>query len=118
MAGRLTTHVLDTARGVPAAGVDIALFAIEGDERRLLLLQRTNANGRTNAPLLEGAAMRVGQYELVFAVGAYFSATQIEVSDPPFLADIPLRFAVADAGAHYHVPLLVSPWSYTTYRGS
>lgn len=118
MAGRLTTHVLDTARGVPAAGVDIALFAIEGEGRRLLARQRTNANGRTDAPLLEGPAMRVGYYELVFAVGDYFKSTQAAMSDPPFLADIPLRFAVADAAAHYHVPLLVSPWSYSTYRGS
>ncbi len=118
MAGRLTTHVLDTARGIPAAGVDIALFAITSEDRRLLLLQRTNANGRTNEPLLQGAAMRVGQYELVFAVGAYFKSTQTAMSDPPFLTDIPLRFAVADAAAHYHVPLLVSPWSYSTYRGS
>lgn len=118
MAGRLTTHVLDTAHGVPAAGVDIALFAIEGGERRLLARQRTNANGRTDTPLLEGAAMQVGRYELVFAVEAYFSATKTAMSDPPFLTDIPVRFAVADAAAHYHVPLLVSPWAYSTYRGS
>jgi len=118
MAGRLTTHVLDTVRGIPAAGVDIALFTITDEDRRLLLLQRTNANGRTNEPLLLGAAMRVGQYELVFAVGAYFKASRIATSDPPFLTDVPLRFSVADAGAHYHVPLLVSPWAYSTYRGS
>jgi 5-hydroxyisourate hydrolase len=118
MAGRLTTHVLDTVRGVPAAGVGIALFAIEGEGRRLLARLRTNANGRTDTPLLEGAAMQIGPYELVFAVAAYFSATGAAMSDPPFLTDVPLRFTVADAAAHYHVPLLVSPWAYSTYRGS
>lgn len=118
MSGRLTTHVLDTARGVPAIGVDIVLFRVDGEARRLLLRQRTNAQGRTDTPMLEGTAMQAGAYELVFAVGAYFRSTGIELSDPPFLTDIPLRFAVADAAAHYHVPLLVSPWSYTTYRGS
>ena len=118
MSGRLTTHVLDTARGVPAVGVEIALFAIDGGERRLLARCRTNANGRTDAPLLDGEAMRVGTYELVFAVAGYFEKAPLDLSDPPFLADIPLRFAVADAAAHYHVPLLVSPWAYSTYRGS
>ncbi len=118
MSGRLTTHVLDTARGIPAAGVEIALFALDGESRRLLARLRTNANGRTDVPLLEGAAMRAGQYELIFAVGPYFRATQAPTSDPPFLTDVPLRFSVADAHAHFHVPLLVSPWSYSTYRGS
>ena len=105
MSGRITTHVLDTARGVPAAGVPVALRL--GD--RLLAEAVTNAQGRTDVPLLEG--LERGVHELTFAVGAYFGGEG-------FLDEVPVRFRVDDPGAHFHVPLLVSPWSYATYRGS
>jgi 5-hydroxyisourate hydrolase len=115
--GRLTTHVLDTARGEPAAGMKIELYALAGG-RKLVASTVTNANGRTDAPLLDGAALAAGTYELVFAVGAYFRAAGVALPTPAFLDEVPLRFGIADAGAHYHVPLLASPWSYSTYRGS
>jgi len=116
--GRLTTHVLDTARGRPGAGIAVQLFAIDGERRRLLASAITNADGRTDAPLLEGDDFAVGEYELLFAVADYFRASGAELAEPAFLDRIPLRFSIADAGAHYHVPLLVSPWSYSSYRGS
>jgi 5-hydroxyisourate hydrolase len=116
--GRLTTHVLDTARGVPAAGMKIELYALAGGGRRLVASVVTNAQGRTDAALLEGHSFVVGTYELVFAVGAYFRAGGAALADPPFLDEVPLRFGIADPNAHYHVPLLASPWSYSTYRGS
>lgn len=109
--GTLTTHVLDTAQGRPGAGMKIELFFLEGGGRTLLTTVHTNGDGRTDAPLLEGARLRVGSYELLFHVGSYFEAQG-------FLDAVPVRFRVADAGQHYHVPLLCSPWSYTTYRGS
>jgi hydroxyisourate hydrolase len=115
--GRLTTHVLDTARGVPAAGMKVELYAL-APTRKLVASTITNANGRTDAPLLDGAALAVGSYELLFAVGAYFRAAGMTLPDPAFLDEVPLRFGIADASAHYHVPLLCSPWSYSTYRGS
>jgi 5-hydroxyisourate hydrolase len=121
MGGRLTTHVLDTARGCPAAGVSIELWRLEADGTRTrLLTARTNADGRTDTPLLAGDTLTAGYYELVFAVGPYFTAHGLAaaVDTPPFLGSVPVRFGVADSAAHYHVPLLVSPWSYTTYRGS
>lgn len=120
MAGWLSTHVLDTAQGCPAAGMAIALRQIDPTtgEGRSLLTVTTNADGRTDAPLLSGDDFRVGSYELVFAVGDYFASSALMLPDPPFLDQVPLRFGIADAGAHYHVPLLVSPWSYSTYRGS
>lgn len=119
MAGRLTTHVLDTAHGRPAAGVPIELWRIEpGGARRLVASAITNADGRTTAPLLAGDELAAGTYELVFAVGAYFAAQGLAQPSPPFLDQVPVRFGIADAGAHYHVPLLVSPWAYSTYRGS
>ena len=118
-AARLTTHVLDTARGRPAAGVRIDLSSIDADGRaHLLTTATTNADGRTEAPLLEGDALAPGRYEIAFHVGAYFRRAGSPVSDPPFLDIVPVRFAIAEARGHYHVPLLVSPWSYTTYRGS
>ena len=117
-AGRLTTHVLDTAAGRPAAGLAVALYAIEGDSRRSMVTTTTNADGRCAAPLLAGAAMRTGTYELVFNVAAYFRSTGANLTDPPFLDVVPIRFAIADARAHYHVPLLISPYGYSTYRGS
>lgn len=118
--GRLTTHVLDTARGCPAAGVAIELWWLTvGGGRTLLTATRTNANGRTDAPLLTDDVFRRGRYEIVFAVGAYFAAQGMTPKPAlPFLDEIPVRFGIADVTAHYHVPLLVSPWSYTTYRGS
>lgn len=118
MAG-LTTHVLDTAGGRPAPGVRIELFHVTADgARRAIVEAITNADGRTDAPMIAAADMAPGTYELVFHVGAYFEARHAEVADPPFLDSIPVRFAIADDTAHYHVPLLVAPWGYTTYRGS
>ena len=117
--GRLTTHVLDTASGKPAQGVTVSLFAIEASGgRRLLKSTQTNGDGRCDAPFLSGAQMAVGAYELVFEVAAYFSAAGVALSDPPFLDVVPIRFGIADASAHYHVPLLISPYGYSTYRGS
>jgi len=111
--GRLTTHVLDTARGRPAAGLRVDLFALD-DGRRLVKSVTTNDDGRADAPLLEGDAFRAGEYELLFHAGDYFKTG----AAPPFLNDIPVRFGVADPAQHYHVPLLLSPYSYSTYRGS
>ncbi|PYV02472.1 MAG: hydroxyisourate hydrolase [Acidobacteria bacterium] len=120
MSGSLTTHVLDTSRGRPAANVAIEVWATDpqGDNRRLLKTARTNSDGRTDAPLLAGAELQAGYYELVFTMGDYFAAQSSATSEPPFLNRIPVRFAVADPAAHYHVPLLASPWAYITYRGS
>lgn len=112
--GRLTTHVLDTARGRPAAGVRVELFRDGGPEP--LRSVSTNADGRTDGPLLEGEDLTGGQYELVFHVGAYFGGEGLP--EPPFLDLVPVRFGISDPGGHYHVPLLVSPWSYSVYRGS
>jgi len=119
MSGLLTTHVLDTAQGRPAAGMHIALWRLgAGDSRVLIKTVRTNEDGRTGEPLLAGAELLAGHYELVFATGPYFAAQGLSLSDPPFLDEVPVRFAVADPEAHYHVPLLASPWAYSTYRGS
>jgi 5-hydroxyisourate hydrolase len=109
--GKLTTHVLDTAQGTPGAGIEVELFRLEGEKGTLVAKTVTNRDGRTDKPLLEGVAFRTGTYQLVFHVGAYFNAQG-------FLDVVPIRFKIADAAAHYHVPLLCSPWSYTTYRGS
>jgi 5-hydroxyisourate hydrolase len=117
-AGRLTTHVLDTMHGRPAAGLTVALFRISGDDRELVTTTKTNSDGRCDAPLLSGDAMRPGFYELVFEVAAYFREAGVALEDPPFLDRIPLRFGLSNAGQHYHVPLLVSPFAYSTYRGS
>jgi 5-hydroxyisourate hydrolase len=116
--GRLSTHVLDTANGRPARGVAVELFALEGGGRRSVLRAATNADGRTDAPLMTGDAFRAGTYELVFDVGAYFRGLGAATADPPFLDLVPIRFTMAEPDGHYHVPLLVSPWSYSTYRGS
>lgn len=120
MAGKLTTHVLDTARGYPAANLAIELWFIEGEsgEKTLLKTVRTNSDGRTDTPLLMGSELKAGVYELVFAVGNYFAENFDLLPDPPFLNRIPIQFGIADVNAHYHVPLLTSPWSYSTYRGS
>lgn len=114
LSGYLTTHVLDTANGAPASSVPIELWRLE-DERTLLKETKTNDDGRTDEPLVEPGDLGTGTYELVFRVGDYFAAND---ADPPFLDAVPVRFSVADPDAHYHVPLLVSPWSYSTYRGS
>lgn len=115
--GRLSTHVLDTAQGIPAAGISVQLWALSGGERTLLRTLTTNSDGRTERPLLEGDALRVGVYELVFAAGAYFRQ-HLSLPEPAFLDEVVVRFGMADASASYHVPLLLSPWSYSTYRGS
>ncbi|TCO79745.1 5-hydroxyisourate hydrolase [Plasticicumulans lactativorans] len=115
--GRLTTHVLDTARGQPGAGIRVDVYALDG-ERRLLKTVLTNHDGRCDQPLLEGAELGVGHYELVFHVGAYFAANGVEAPSPRFVDEVALRFGVAEPAQHYHVPLLVSPYSYSTYRGS
>jgi 5-hydroxyisourate hydrolase len=117
--GRLTTHVLDTSNGLPAAGLAVTLWSIAPDGARSLVLEtKTNSDGRVDAPLLEGAAFVPGIYELVFRVGGYFRSRGLVLPEPAFLDEIPLRFGVADAGGHLHVPLLVSPYGYATYRGS
>ncbi|MBZ9680649.1 hydroxyisourate hydrolase [Mesorhizobium sp. B2-3-14] len=115
--GRLTTHVLDTATGRPAAGLSIALYHIEGLARTLLKTVVTNADGRCDAPLLAGADFRIGEYELVFAAGDYLRGQGTKLPEPAFLDSVPIRFGMAQA-LHYHVPLLISPYGYSTYRGS
>ena len=116
--GRLTTHVLDTLSGKPAAGVRISFEAPQGEGWRVIKTVTTNADGRTDQPLLVGEAMAAGRYRIVFHVGEYFARLSVPLADPPFLDRVPVEFAVADAKANYHVPLLVTPWSYSTYRGS
>jgi 5-hydroxyisourate hydrolase len=116
--GRLSTHVLDTVNGRPAAGVRVVLHRVGSEAREVVVETRTNADGRTDAPLMAAEAMRAGTYEMLFHVGDYFRAAGTATADPPFLDVVPVRFTVADAAGHYHVPLLVSPWSYSTYRGS
>ncbi|WP_224816741.1 hydroxyisourate hydrolase [Hasllibacter sp. MH4015] len=118
MAGYLTTHVLDTARGCPAAGLKIMLYKLSGNSHRKLLEVVTNDDGRTNAPILPAESFETGSYELVFCAGDYLRATGQAGDDPLFLDEIPIRFGMSDAEAHYHVPLLLSPFSYGTYRGS
>jgi 2-oxo-4-hydroxy-4-carboxy-5-ureidoimidazoline decarboxylase len=117
--GRLSTHVLDTHSGRPAVGIAIELVELsELGASRVVTRAITNADGRTDAPLIGGRPVPIGRYELTFSVGKYFSERQVPMSDPPFLDQIPLRFSVSDPEAHLHVPLLVTPWSYATYRGS
>jgi len=116
--GRLTTHVLDTARGLPGSGITVTLYRNLDEKYALVRDAVTNADGRCDEPLLEGRAFAAGRYRLVFAMGIYFAKAGFAVSDPPFVDEVVLDFGIADASAHYHVPLLVSPWSYSTYRGS
>ena len=117
--GRLSTHVLDTHAGRPAAGVTVELCEISaGGAARPLKRTTTNADGRTDQPLLSGAPIPIATYELRFSVGDYFAARAVPLSDPPFLGVVPVRFAVAEPESAYHVPLVVTPWSYSTYRGS
>jgi 5-hydroxyisourate hydrolase len=119
MPARLTTHVLDTTQGRPAAGVAVELWRRDaaGTWERLGVL-RTGADGRAEAPLLIGDELIPGTFEMVFDVGAYFAVQPVVTAEAPFLSHVPVRFNITDPHAHYHVPLLVSPWSYTTYRGS
>ncbi len=120
--GRLTTHVLDTSRGRPGEGLDIELFRIDGEARVKLGAFRTNADGRCDQPLLEGTEFAAGIYELVFDAGAYFAVQGAvgggDLPEPGFLGKVPVRFGISAADAHYHVPLLLSPFGYSTYRGS
>ena len=116
--GYLTTHVLDTAKGKPAEGVAIALYRVSGNSHKKIAEAVTNADGRTDAPILQAKAFRPGTYELVFFTGDYLRASGQAGEEPLFLDQIPLRFGMADAEAHYHVPLLLSPYGYSTYRGS
>ena len=114
----LSTHVLDTMHGCPAAGMSVALYSTQGEQATLLQLLVLNADGRTDAPLFDNASLRPGTYRLRFDVAAYFKAKGVVLPEPNFLGQVSLDFGVAHADQHYHVPLLVSPWSYSTYRGS
>lgn len=117
--GRLSTHVLDTHSGKPAAGISVELTELSDLGRsRVVARAVTNSDGRTDAPLIGGRPVPIGRYELMFRVGAYFAGRDVPMSDPPFLDRIPLHFQVSDPEGHLHVPLLVTPWSYATYRGS
>jgi len=117
--GRLSTHVLDTHSGKPAAGIAIELTELsELGASRVVTRTVTNSDGRTDQPLIGGRPVPIGRYELTFSVGEYFAERQVPMSDPPFLDQIPLRFSVSEPEGHLHVPLLVTPWSYATYRGS
>jgi len=119
VAGRLSTHVLDTHSGKPAAGIELELIELaELGESRLIARAVTNADGRTDEPLVHGRPVPIGRYELMFNAAKYFSERGVPMSDPPFLDKIPLRFSVSEPEGHLHVPLLVTPWSYATYRGS
>lgn len=114
----LSTHVLDTMFGCPAAGMAVALFTTQGDQSTLVRRYVLNADGRTDTPLFDAASLKAGTYRLVFEVEAYFAARGVTLPQPNFLGRVSLDFGVADVSQHYHVPLLVSPWSYSTYRGS
>ena len=119
--GRLTTHVLDTHSGQPAAGMRYTLVRVDGGgpgRDETVCAGSLNADGRCDGPLLEGHGCRVGRYRLVFAVASYFRARGTVLPDPPFLDEVPIAFGIADADRHHHVPLLVSPWAYSSYRGS
>jgi 5-hydroxyisourate hydrolase len=115
---RLSTHVLDVARGKPAQGVVVELHILRTGSRQHLVTATTNADGRTSEPLLSGDRVEPGSYELTFHAGDFFRGQGISLSDPPFLDRVVIRFGIADPGGHYHVPLLLSPYSYSTYRGS
>lgn len=117
-AGRLTTHVLDTMHGCPAAGMRIELARMDGDRPEPIRTLETNADGRADGPLLSGGEMRAGLYGLSFFVAEYFRGKGVDLPEPPFLDVVPIRFGIGDAGGHYHVPLLISPYGYSTYRGS
>ena len=117
MTGYLTTHVLDTARGCPAEGIPITLFHVSGNSHRKIAEAITNADGRTDSPILPEEKFKIGQYELIFHAGDYLRATGQASGDPLFLDQVPIRFGMSE-GVHYHVPLLLSPFGMSTYRGS
>ncbi|UOD27358.1 hydroxyisourate hydrolase [Massilia violaceinigra] len=116
--GKLSTHVLDTTQGKPGIGVVVELYAVTPGGRTLIKTVTTNRDGRVDTPLLEGDAMRAGRYELVFAAGDYFAAQGVTLPEPRFIDRVTLAFGIADPAQNYHVPLVVTPWSYSTYRGS
>ena len=117
--GHLSTHVLDTMNGCPAAGMRVTLQCLDNGQYRTLKRIELNADGRNaDGPLLDAAAMATGRYRLLFEVGPYFRARGVDLPEPAFIETVPIDFGIADAAGHYHVPLLVSPWSYSTYRGS
>lgn len=116
--GKISTHVLDTTIGRPGAGVAVELYRVDATARVLVTSDITNGDGRCNTPLAEGDALMTGNYELVFGAGAYFAAQGAVLPNPPFLDRVIIAFGVADATQNYHVPLVVTPWSYSTYRGS
>lgn len=116
--GKLSTHVLDTMHGKPAKGVLVRLYAIHDNARLLLKQATTNDDGRCDAPLLEGSTMQAGVYELVFNAGDYFAAMGVNVPQPRFVDEVVVRFGIAQPAENYHVPLVVTPWTYSTYRGS
>ncbi len=115
---RLSTHVLDTVNGIPAPDVALTLYRVTASGRLQITQAHTNADGRTDQPLLSGDTIPTGVYELDFEAGDYFRSLGIKLPDPAFVDRVTLRFGIADAGGHYHVPLLASPWTYSTYRGS
>jgi len=116
--GKLTTHVLDTMNGCPAAGMSIGLYRLEGDQAVLVRRAVLDPDGRTDGPLLDDTAFAPGRYRLVFEVAAYFRGRGVALPEPAFLDAVPIDFGLANPGQHYHVPLLTSPWAYSTYRGS
>ncbi len=117
--GHLSTHVLDTMNGCPAAGMAVLLQRVDGDRAETITAFTLNADGRNDSgALLDAQSMAVGRYRLVFSVAPYFRALGVQLPEPPFIDDVQLDFGIADAAGHYHVPLLVSPWAYSTYRGS
>lgn len=116
--GRLTTHVLDTMHGRPGRGILVELFRLRGEDREPLLSVRTNEDGRCDRPLLHGDELQAGTYEIVFHIGEYFQAEGVSSGAPRFLDLVPVRFGIASPDEHYHVPLLVTPYGYSTYRGS
>jgi 5-hydroxyisourate hydrolase len=116
--GHLSTHVLDTAHGCPAVGMQVTLQRLQGDQVLTIKTLKLNEDGRADGPLLTSADMATGRWRLLFEVAPYFRARGVELPDPPFMDTVQLDFGIADAAGHYHVPLLVSPYSYSTYRGS
>jgi 5-hydroxyisourate hydrolase len=116
--GKISTHVLDTTLGKPGAGVEVELYRVDATARILVKADITNSDGRCGTPLAEGDALVAGKYELVFGAGAYFAARGVALPDPPFLDRVMIAFGIADASQNYHVPLVLTPWSYSTYRGS
>ena len=115
---RLSTHVLDTSRGMPAAGVRVEVHLLENDGRRPVAVATTNADGRTDSPLVSGESLEVGVYELTFHAGDYFRKAGVALTDPPFLDDVVIRVGIAEPAGSYHVPLLLAPYGYSSYRGS